>query len=263
MDVYGDDVGPGSTIDEGADPGEAIVFEINGRPATVVSGDNTFDANETQQVQLSANGTVAITAIDMPADKLGSFNSIVRFEVGVRNDGDGTDFYGVTAINGHSGFTTLAQADTVYAEPGEMVYVPFDIQTPIWPGDTTNHITFTVYSIIDPTAEITGEVNLIFSVTDVEDDADGLVPGGFTLRQNYPNPFNPSTTNGFTLPSASSVSMEVYDILGRVVDSRNLGSMPAGDHEIEYDGTALSSGVYFYRIVTETAGETRKMILVK
>lgn len=263
MAVYGDDTGPGSTIDEGCDPGEAVVFEINDRPATVEAGDNSFENQGTRQIQLAAGSTIGITAVDMPEDKLGTFNSIVRFEVGVRNDGNGTDFYGVTAVNSHTGFTTLAQTDTVYAEAGETVYVPFDIQTPIWPGDTVNTITFTVYSILDPTQEISGTVDLIFTITDVDDDIDNLVPGAFTLGQNYPNPFNPATIIPYSLPSASTVRMDVFDILGRTVDSRDFGSLPAGDHEIHYDASDLPSGVYFYRIATETAVDSRKMILVK
>ena len=261
MPVYGDD--PMSPEDEGADGGETIAFKINGRDATVVSGDGTFTDQDTKQVRLSAGATVAVTAIDMPNSQAATFNDTARFYVGIRNDGEGTDFYGVSALNGNLDFTTLPQDTDFYAEPGDTIYVYFEIETPTWTLDTVDHISFTVYSRIDTTARITGEVDLYFTITDVDDGDDPLLPGGFALHQNYPNPFNPSTTIGFALPARSPVELRVFNALGREVDSRHLGDLPAGEHEIDYDGSLLASGVYFYRIVTDHGSEARKMVLVK
>jgi hypothetical protein len=55
----------------------------------------------------------------------------------------------------------------------------------------------------------------------------------------------------------------VIDVLGRYVDSRDLGNLGAGDHSVEYDASGLASGVYFYRVVTDMGYETRKMVLLK
>ena len=90
-----------------------------------------------------------------------------------------------------------------------------------------------------------------------------MLPGGFTLYQNYPNPFNPTTTIAFSLPTRSRVELQVIDVLGRSVETRELGQLPAGDHQYEYDASNLASGVYFYRVITDTGNQTRKMVLVK
>jgi len=94
------------------------------------------------------------------------------------------------------------------------------------------------------------------------------IPDYYFLSPNYPNPFNPVTTIAFGLPSAGSVRLEVFNLLGQrvvvLVDER----MPAGVHEISWDGNAdggmaVSSGVYFYRLETAGFSQTRKMLLIK
>ena len=106
-------------------------------------------------------------------------------------------------------------------------------------------------------------IELTPTSTDVDDELFAELPGGFHLHQNYPNPFNPTTTISFTLSSRSNVRLEIFDLLGRRIDIRDLGRLPSGDHSFEYDASGLPSGVYFYRLVTETSSWTRKMILLK
>jgi Secretion system C-terminal sorting domain len=74
------------------------------------------------------------------------------------------------------------------------------------------------------------------------------VPGAFTLAQNYPDPFNPSTTIRYGLPHTSNVSLTVFNTLGQQVALLQHGEQEAGYHEVRFDGSGLSSGVYFYRI---------------
>jgi len=73
-------------------------------------------------------------------------------------------------------------------------------------------------------------------------------PTNFVLMQNYPNPFNPSTTIKFELPNSSVVKLSVYDMLGREVSVLEKERRDAGVHEVTFDGSGLSSGVYFYRL---------------
>lgn len=102
----------------------------------------------------------------------------------------------------------------------------------------------------------------VLSPTGVGDNADGL-PSGFTLAQNYPNPFNPVTMIEFTLPRASQVHLDVYNVLGQRVEQLVDNSLAAGTHQIVFDGSGHPSGIYFYRL-THTAGtQTQKMILLK
>jgi endonuclease/exonuclease/phosphatase family metal-dependent hydrolase len=91
------------------------------------------------------------------------------------------------------------------------------------------------------------------------------LPTEIVVEPNYPNPFNPSTIIPFSLPEPSSVTIEVYDVLGRKVatlaDQQNF---PAGENEVEFFAEGLSSGIYLYRIGFENgAVVTGKMMLVK
>ena len=90
-----------------------------------------------------------------------------------------------------------------------------------------------------------------------------LIPEGFALLQNYPNPFNPATVISYELPVSSSVKMEVFDLTGRSIATLVDGVMPAGYHEVSFDASGLSSGIYIYRIQSGTFSQTGKMMLVK
>ena len=89
------------------------------------------------------------------------------------------------------------------------------------------------------------------------------IPNRFYLNQNYPNPFNPVTTIKFGLAKDAMTKITVYDILGREIQTLVNEFRRAGNHEISFDGSNLSSGTYFYRIEAGEFVETRKMILVK
>ncbi len=103
--------------------------------------------------------------------------------------------------------------------------------------------------------------------TDIDDNENNL-PTKFALAQNYPNPFNPSTTIGFALPTSSYVNLTIYNIEGKKVKTLVEQNLSAGEHTIEWDGTnnsgsKISTGIYIYRISTETFSATKKMILLK
>ena len=84
------------------------------------------------------------------------------------------------------------------------------------------------------------------------------------LQQNYPNPFNPTTNIRFTLGETQEVNLRVYDMAGRLVATLyNNTLLQSGPHETTFNAASLASGIYFYRIVTETEVITRKMTLMK
>lgn len=85
----------------------------------------------------------------------------------------------------------------------------------------------------------------------------------FKLSQNYPNPFNPSTKISFELPSVENVTLKVYDVQGREIATLFNQKMNAGIHEVNFDGSRISSGIYFYRLQASRFTEVKKMILVK
>jgi len=92
-------------------------------------------------------------------------------------------------------------------------------------------------------------------VTDTESDS--TLPDEFVLRGNYPNPFNPSTTIQFDLPESADVQIDVLDLLGRTMISIPSQSMEAGVRKtVSVDASALSSGIYMYRVLARTASQT-------
>lgn len=88
-------------------------------------------------------------------------------------------------------------------------------------------------------------------------------PEEWELAQNYPNPFNPSTKIKFELPKPESVKIEVYNIIGQKIETLLNQPMPAGYHEIEFNGQNLSSGVYLYKIEAGEWHDVKKMILIR
>ena len=270
MHVYNDD-NTTAGIDEGCLPGDSVRLTINGIDATtnVISGGLTWTANGDQKnVDISITGqTIAFTVVDFPQDTLAAPGWTVKFAVGIRNDGNGTDYYSVTSFDDTSaspGWTTTDQDSVSHASVGATTYVYFDVDIPLFGGggDTAFVIHYTVASAIDTSVNYSDSVMILKSVTDVNDGF-AEIPNRFNLAQNYPNPFNPTTNIAFTLPNKSTVRLEIINMLGQMVDVRNLGDLPAGSHAIEFDASSLSSGVYFYRLKTDNNSISRKMVLLK
>ncbi len=94
-------------------------------------------------------------------------------------------------------------------------------------------------------------------------------PKEFVLNQNYPNPFNPTTTIKYSIPeiatlnATTAVSLKVYDILGREVATLVNKNQKAGNYEVVFNASNLTSGTYFYRITAGDFSKTMKLILLK
>ena len=89
-------------------------------------------------------------------------------------------------------------------------------------------------------------------------------PQGYFLSQNYPNPFNPTTVIGWQLAVSGPVKLTVYNLVGQTVATLVDEKQPAGSHSIEFNASALASGVYIYRLETESGFvQIRKMVLMK
>ena len=83
------------------------------------------------------------------------------------------------------------------------------------------------------------------------------------MYQNYPNPFNPNTTIKFAVPKETQVNLSVFNILGEKVKELKNEVMKPGNYTLEFNATALASGVYIYRIIAGDYIQTKKMILLK
>ncbi len=88
-------------------------------------------------------------------------------------------------------------------------------------------------------------------------------PENFFLFQNYPNPFNPITTIRFEIPTSSVVNLKIYDVLGREIETLLNEVKEAGTYEVEFDGSQLASGIYFYRLTSGQFTSVKKLILLK
>jgi hypothetical protein len=89
------------------------------------------------------------------------------------------------------------------------------------------------------------------------------VPEHFALHQNYPNPFNAATVIPYSLSEDAQVTLEIFDVLGRVVARPVDEFQAAGDYRISWDGADAPSGMYFYRLTIAGHTQTRKMVLLK
>ena len=90
------------------------------------------------------------------------------------------------------------------------------------------------------------------------------IPTEFSLKQNYPNPFNPVTNLGFGISKLGFVSLKVYDVLGNVIKSLVNESKTPGSYEVEFDGSNLPSGIYFYSLlINGIVIDSKRMVLLK
>lgn len=106
----------------------------------------------------------------------------------------------------------------------------------------------------------------VYSLNPVANDDPVLLPGD--CIKNYPNPFNPSTTITYQIPASGSVRLEIFNIKGQKVRTLVNDLQNAGSHSVVWNGTdqsgrLVSSGIYFYHIVTDRSTSTRKMLLLK
>ncbi len=97
--------------------------------------------------------------------------------------------------------------------------------------------------------------------TDVTDKSN--VDLGFNLSQNYPNPFNPSSKIGFSIPKFGKVKLNIYNVLGEIVTELVNEYLDAGFHQYEFNGSNLTTGIYFYKIQSGSFTDIKKMILIK
>lgn len=105
--------------------------------------------------------------------------------------------------------------------------------------------------------------NVVYLTATGVDDDEGSLPTGYTLEQNYPNPFNPATNIAFSIPTASSVKLEIFNMTGQRVTTVVDAVLEAGEHVVTWDAGRMSSGVYLYRLEAAGFTKTKKMTLLK
>jgi hypothetical protein len=153
-------------------------------------------------------------------------------------------------------------SETFTPGPGNLVH---ETASPAWTDSEYNgwdvHYKVTVL-------DYSGNESAAASPASTTGDDTPHAPDAFALYQNVPNPFNPATTIRFDLPKASHVKLSVYNVKGEIVSTIADRQMSEGHKEfiwtaVDNSGRAVSSGVYFYRLVAGEFVQTKKMVLLK
>jgi hypothetical protein len=103
-------------------------------------------------------------------------------------------------------------------------------------------------------------MNVLPPIVSVENENSIL---SYELAQNYPNPFNPFTTIRYQIPEPLFVTIKAYDVLGNEIETLVKEEKIAGSYEAEFDGSGLTSGIYYYKITAGEFSQTKKMVLIK
>lgn len=168
---------------------------------------------------------------------------------GTSNGGIGTFKYsGLDTTDGFAGVFYKGNFPNS-SEEGKVIVLGFPFET-IYPEETRNKLAEEILIFFD-------------QKTNIQQQKEIQNPRSFTLSQNYPNPFNPSTRINYSIPKQSYVTLNIYDELGRIVSELVNELQSPGIYEINFNGSNLASGAYFYRIQAGDFVETKKMLLIK
>ncbi len=235
--------------------------------------DETYDQNITNYDSQNNFGYVYHTDVDKPYVGMALLSDGTTGFYGIANDGlDG----GIGVYDGYSDaskWLTLTNGLTkAQAGPNDISSVistgPYEIK-----ADGSIEIGFSISAGIDLTSIQNSVANsrakYINVITDVQ-ESDSELPTEYSLSQNYPNPFNPSTTIKYSIPvgtnrnlSSTNVKLIVYDILGREVTTLVNKQQSAGNYEVNFDASRLTSGIYFYKLTSGAFNTTKKLMLLK
>ena len=105
--------------------------------------------------------------------------------------------------------------------------------------------------------------NLSIQAAPVGTEKEGALPTQFALMQNYPNPFNPTTNIKFQLPQSEHVKLEIFDSIGRLIETIVDSRLEAGYYSYKWSARGVSSGVYVYRITAGSFVDSKKLNLLK
>ncbi len=161
----------------------------------------------------------------------------------------------------------LAQkSNTIFAGSSDGVYASYDDGRHWYHAGLKGQIAslFAADSFLVASVSGDGTYRRPFSeLASVQEGAGVSQPQLFALEQNYPNPFNPATTIRYAVPHRSRVTLTVFNMLGQQAATLVSGEVEAGYHEVQFNGSGLASGVYFYRLQAGDFVQTRKLLLLK
>jgi len=199
-------------------------------------------------------------------------NAFMGFEFAAFGS-NGINMMCTQAYKGHMGFQNNAQVQLHYnniqiegnqIDESTLTVEYWDEQSSDWlelEGATVNTESNTIaFSSSDLPQYVIVTAN---KVTSVEQGEETELPKVFSLKQNYPNPFNPTTTIEFTIVKENTVELNVYDILGRKIQTLVNKNMGAGAYSYQFNSSNLASGIYFYELKVGNTSSVKKMNLMK
>jgi hypothetical protein len=211
----------------------------------------------TEYVVLQKDTTIAIDTISAP----------IRVKLRVKRLNDET----ISTVNGNYSCKKFVSIYGLY-------YHFFVIDIPILEKPDTTWFSQNVWMVkrVSPSANVDLTqfgIPLSFSVPgniyELANPSIGIqnistdVPTSYTLSQNYPNPFNSTSNLKFEIANLGNVKIVVYDVMGREVQTLVNERLQPGTYETTFDGSQLSSGVYFYKLISNGFSDTKRMILIK
>ena len=186
-------------------------------------------------------------------------------------DGDPISLSNLFSVSLNTLYTRSPDQFTPYDASGSSLFTfgTYSQYNSIRADDGTNRVVYFGFGMeqvaVDTTRDglVERAINWLMNGVVINVPNEAITATSFELSQNYPNPFNPSTTISYTVPAETQVSLVVYDIMGKEVAKLVNERQAAGNHQVEFDASSLSSGTYFYKL---TAGEfisVKKMVLLK
>lgn len=167
------------------------------------------------------------------------------------------------AVSDAESYTVQWSVSDTFEIDTEEKQIDSDSKTEISGLDEQTDYYWRVKAVTEETESEWSETWQFTTMMTTSTDPDETAPREFELAQNYPNPFNPSTKIRFAMPEHGHVTLRVYNTLGRQVATVINETRNAGWHEVNFDASNMSSGIYFYRLQAESHTETRQMMLIK
>jgi hypothetical protein len=198
--------------------------------------------------------TYTITVSRASGSSIRQFNASVRIGTGSQNAGL------IAASTRTAVYNTTGETNGVHLSSSNQTTCTF-----LWTAPQTGADTVKLY-LTGLQGNAGGQnTNLVLvstrQTTDIEDES--LLPNNYALLTCYPNPFNSQASIEFTIPTASYVEVEIYDVLGIKVATLLTGRLNAGKHTVVWDASNQPSGVYFSRLTTDTERITSRLTLLK
>lgn len=215
-----------------------------------------FKVKDSKNAEATVNGVITVT----------NNNQAPRFDVaGAKQMPDTLIIAGKNFVFTYKAIDPQADPVSYYLNqpaPSNAIIVPSTGVFGWRPANTQAGKHYIVISASDGVLTTNSRIATVTVQADISVEENG-VPTAFELFQNYPNPFNPTTSIKYALPKESRVRIAVFNILGQEVATLVNSVMPAGYHSVNFKANNIPSGMYIYKIETESFSQVKKMLLMK